>query len=208
MKLEKCRNYGFTLVEMLVVIGIIGILSGTMVITVVHVKRIAFGVDSRAIVTNAHTALNSYHTTEGEWHEVMLKDRMMTRDVCIELRNKHAIDYAPDAGLGLDRFGLLDAWGNRSLRNSSLVTDVNQAGSDGIKIGDRLLQIRLDENYDGYVDQSEGSPNGARIRANVIVWSRGPDGMDDFQSSNPKASSRYPFDDLLSWIHEASVSEM
>jgi len=207
MKLDKKKRAGFTLVEMLVVIGIIGILSGSLVGTVVHLKRVAEKVKAMDSISDAKTALNCYLQQECEWHELMLQDEAMTREVCEELRKKQTIDYAPDSGLGLDRFGILDSWGRDSLRRSHSITSGSQAGDDGVRIIERLLQFRLDQNYDGYVDQSEGSPMGVKIRANVIIWSRGPDGQDDFQSSNPKAANRYPHDDLLSWDHAAAVAE-
>ena len=208
MKLEKKKRSGFTLVEMLVVIGIIGILSGSLVGTVTHMKSVAKKVKARDAISDAKIALNCYLQQEGEWDEDMLVDHAaMTREVCIELRNKQTIDYAPDSGLGLDRFGMLDSWGRDSLRRSPAITSEDESGDDGIDIGDRLLQFRVDKNYDGYVDESEDSPMGVKIRANVIIWSRGPDGQDDFDSSNPKAANRYPYDDLLSWDHAAAAAE-
>jgi prepilin-type N-terminal cleavage/methylation domain-containing protein len=108
MKLEKNRKKGFTLIEMLVIIGIIGILSGALITSMSHLKVTAKRARAQAAVSDAYTALN----------------------------------------------------------------------------------------LDGYVDGSEGSPKGLKIRSNVLVWSRGPDGKDDSESS-----IRYPYDDLISWDH-------
>jgi hypothetical protein len=74
-------------------------------------------------------------------------------------------------------------------------------------VKDHRIQYRLDRDLDGFVDGSEGAPQGASIRASVIVWSRGKDGKDDAQSSNPKAKKHYPYDDSLSWKHGEARKE-
>ena len=92
-----------------------------------------------------------------------------------------------------DRFGMLDPWGRRTLKKSKVkaggLSDKPPAEAEN-----HLIQFRLDKNYDGWVDQSEGLPGkGGKVRASVLVWSRGPDGLDDLERLGK------PVDDSLSW---------
>ncbi|MDA3923743.1 MAG: type II secretion system protein [Kiritimatiellae bacterium] len=203
MKLEKNRKKGFTLIEMLVIIGIIGILSGALITSMSHLKVTAKRARAQAAVSDAYTALNMFlqdPDVGGEWLPSMITALEMDEAVCKALAEAHKLDLsiAEDSAnsTSLDRFGFLDEWGRAALKRNPSITEATQKGFDGINIEDHRIQFRLDLNLDGYVDGSEGSPKGLKIRSNVLVWSRGPDGKDDSESS-----IRYPYDDLISWDH-------
>ena len=97
-----------------------------------------------------------------------------------------------------DRFGLVDPWGRAAIRRNTKITE-NTVIEGGAKLSEHLIQFRLDTDFDGYVDAGEGSPKGAKIRASVLVWSRGPDGKDAAAQAG-----RYPDDDRLSWNYGQS----
>ena len=209
MNYTKREDDGFTLVEMLVIIGIIGLLAGAIISSVSHVKRVAKRSKAQIAVNNAKVSLNAYLQTELEWSEKMIYALEIDYDVAKILSDKKLLDLVvPNeenraTSTSQDRFGFLDDWGRFQLRRNPDITSDSQTGTDGIKIKDHRLQFRLDTNYDGYVDGSEGSPQGLRFRASVIVWSRGIDGKDDFEN----AGVRYPLNDLISWNHSAVVSD-
>ena len=193
---------GFTLVEMLTVIGMIGILAATLIASFQHVKTTARQTHSQTQVSEVATAFNIYLQQEREWHEAFLNAKEMNEDVCKALANKHLLDFALSSTNGLDRFGMLDPWGRFALRKNPKINSASAVIDSGRQLSDHRIQYRLDMDYDGYVDSSEGSPKGAKIRASVLVWSRGPDGKDGADQS-----IRYPGDDRLSWNYGQSRGE-
>ena len=210
MKLNpsSLRN-GFTLVEMLVVIGMLGILAATLIASFSHVKTTARQTQAQALVAETATAFNIYLQQEREWPAAWLDATEMDENVCAIFQTKHLLDLTTWSTNGvainknsLDRFGELDPWGRAALRRNPGITSASAVVEGGRKISDHRIQYRLDRNYDGYVDAGEGSPKGAKIRASVLVWSRGPDGRD--AADQP---GRYPGDDRLSWNYGQSRSE-
>ncbi len=185
------KEAGFTLVEMLVVMGIIAMLAVAFMSSFSYVQRLAWKHQSQTIVSNAATALTLYLQKERGWGELENKTEFDS-DVCLILKNAGVFDStvksASDtkASASIDRYGLLDAWGQRKLKS-------NPDLSESIAKQHRI-QFRLDLNLDGKVDSSENSPNGLQIRAAALVWSRGLDGKDDSSSTG-----RYPKDDVLSF---------
>ena len=212
----KLYRDGFTLVEMLVVIGILGILSVALLSSFGHVKNSARKAQAQNLVSEATLAFTRYLQENRVWHPDILDHESIGMDefVCFYLQKGGFMDLATYKELGrdpedpksklsdvsVDRFGLLDPWAQRILkgRKPSSTTASTDAGlGNGRKFSHHRLQFRLDKDYDGFVDGSEGAPQNVKVRASVLVWSRGPDGRDDFD----EAGGRYPNDDSLSWPH-------
>ena len=215
---------GFTLVEMLVVLGIIGLLAGALIGSFAHLKTTARQTQAQTLVGEVNTALSLYLQRYGKWPDELMKGenggsaptRMeMDTEACWVLQNKKLLDVivkvwsdsaqewkwvSEKDGGSLDRFGLMDPWGRAALKRNPSISGADSKVEGGVQLSDHRIQYRLDVNYDGYVDSEEGSPFGLKVRASALVWSRGPDGKDDFQDKNKP----YPRDDRLSWNYGGS----
>ena len=200
------RRSGFTLTEMLVVLGIIGLLTAALLGSFGYIKTTAWQSRAQSQVHLIATALTVYLQNERAWPAELLSRTEFDDEACWFLQDNKLLEVTTwkDHAAGLknpdspDRYGLLDPWGKAIMRRTP--TSPENA------VSMHRIQYRLDKNYDGYVDASEGAPQSVKVRAAVLVWSRGPDGLDDFNSSNPKARGRYPYDDRLSWNHGAARS--
>ncbi len=202
---------GYTLVEMLVVIGIIGVLGVALLGSFSYLKTTAWQTRAQTQVSHVAAGLTVYLQNERSWPDVLLAKTEFDAEACALLQNAKIVDITTwkdfnSDGTGKtlnenspDRYGLLDPWGVSIMRKNPLSLE------DAVK--NHRLQFRLDKNFDGYVDASEGSPNGVKVRGSVLVWSRGPDGYDDDSGKNPKAKHRYPYDDRLSWNYGQAKAE-
>ena len=217
---------GFTLVEMLVVIGIIGILAATLTTSFSHLKTVARQSQAQNLVSELATAFTIYLQKEREWPDEWTGENgkgtksEMDEEVCwvfqdlrlfdvttYKLNSDNSVKERTASNINkqsLDRFGLLDPWGRAALRKSATMSATDKIGGQGT-YEDHRLQFRLDTNYDGWVDSSDkvAPPPGVKVRASAIVWSRGPDGRDAFE----KSGARYPDDDRLSWPYGQTRSD-
>ena len=202
----KKRQSGFTLIEMMVVIAIIGILAGALFVSFSSIMKSSQKAKATEAVSNAKTALESLYLKINRWPPEVINAQMhegyrvMDENVakvlfqagllnvdCAGEKDKEIDTYTLR---GVDRCGIADPWAQdtirkseRNLPGSSLLT---KEVSSGGKVQDHLLYFAVDQNYDGFVDSSEGAPVN-RVRAKAIVWCAGADGgLGDCKSDKPK----------------------
>ena len=195
---RRLKKGGFTLIEMLVVIGIIGVLMGALMGAYGFVQKMAWQTQAQTLVSDAATALALYLNKEGEWpEEIANGNGEFDEDVCLVLQKYNLLEITAykknDKGEWVinenspDRYGLLDPWGRRKLKGNPNLK--------GDEITKHRLQLRVDTDGDGKIDGPGIIPQGATIRAPAIVWSRGPSGKDEGNDGQ----KRYPNENRLSW---------
>ena len=209
-RMKKSQS-GFTLIEMMVVIAIIGILAAALFGGFSYVLKSAQRAKATEAVSNAKTALESLYMKLKRWPKEILEApqhggyHVMDDKVAIVLfkygvLNVDCKEKENDKGektytlRGTDRCGIVDPWAQAVLKEARYKdaggqTLLSKPVSSGGKVQDHRLYFAVDRNDDGFVDKSEGAPV-ARVRAKALTWCAGADGgLGDCSTDKPKKMS-------------------
>ena len=183
---------GFTLVEMLVVIGIIAVLLGASISSyTVFVKKAAKG-RCTELVHDVQVAIVGAMQRKNAWPRGLLaaqgapKDGILDKDAGAALARLGVLSLTyrktkDDRGgeryelTGNDRCGVVSPWAADVLKSKSSATGGTDVPSGG-KVDDHRLHFAIDDDFDGIVEASVGGV-GIRVRASAIVWCGGADGF-------------------------------
>ena len=195
----------FTLVELLVVIGIIAILAGGMLVGMGQVTRKAQRTKAQETVSNTATALTYILQKDGDWPKILVNnagngkgrlDKNVARifakkNLLGVVYDKVAAEKNNDYTLrGSDRCGIVSPWAVDVLKRNKQAGEGSGVPTGG-KVEDHILYYAIDKDGDGITDATVGSSS-LRIRASAAVWCAGADGKLD--NYGPGGT-----DDVYSW---------
>lgn len=202
---------GFTLIEMLVVIGIITVLSGALLMGFNRAVKSAQKAKAQELVSNAATALSVILQKNGTWPQTIQteaasgKGRMTPKIAktfaAYKLMGVNAGDKKSGYALkGTDRCGIVTPWAVAVLKrkNSTAENDGIDLAVPGYKAGrktvqDHQLYFAVDLDGDGITEADMQGVGIIKVRATAVVWCAGQDGeLDDYKKVGRT-------DDVYSW---------
>ena len=175
---------GFTLVEMLVVIGIIAVLVGASIGGYSAVTKSAEKAKCQELVSNVATALTAMFQQEGVWPK-----RLATQgktDGKLDAQTAYALVAGQTAYFSLtkkgnqlagnDRFGIVTPWAAAAIKRAGASASLGTAiGS--MTVDDHILHYALDLDGDGKILGASVGGQSVDIRATAAVWCCGKDGV-------------------------------
>ncbi|MBO7722135.1 MAG: type II secretion system protein [Kiritimatiellae bacterium] len=208
---------GFTLIEMLTVIGILAILIAAAVGGYGFATRRAQKTRGRELVSNTATALNVLFQRQNRWPKPLLEEaggggRLTARAAaCLAVHNLMSLTYTKTEKegetfytlSGLDRCGIVSPWANEALKRlpttgSGLSAKVPSGGT----VQDHQLHFAIDTDGRGVCDVRLGGKT-IKVRGAAVVWSWGMNGVeDDYEAS---MAGRGKADDIYSWTKAQEV---
>lgn len=174
---------GFTLIEMLVVIGIIAALSAALAAGYGRVVKSAQRAKAQETVSNAAAALGLLIQRDGKWpQEVRVnggadgEGKGMTVAVAKILGEKKlmGVTMRGEQPAGTDRCGIVDPWGVAALKKSASAGEGTKVPTGGT-VRDHIIYYAVDLDDDGITEATVGGET-VRVRATAIAWGAGADG--------------------------------
>lgn len=198
---------GFSLVEMLVVIGIIAVLVGVSIVGFSKMTKSADRARAQELVSNVATALTALFQTEGNWPKRLATsgggDGQLDELTALPLARGGYFSLTTEGTgkqatklIGLDRFGIVTPWATDHIKRRGTSAAVGDVISGGATLGDHRLHYALDLDGDGIVEAKVGGEL-IKIRATAVVWSIGKSGGDKGKPWTYAVGRRK--DDVYSW---------
>ena len=215
----KKSKSGFSLIEMLVVIGIIAVLSGALIVGMDRVRKTAQRSKAQEVVSNTATALGIIFQKEMGWPQLLLNYsgrqleaepshvfvRFNLLGLSYDSRSYTASSHKGTIKLiGADRCGIVDPWATAVLKrnkSSSEKDGLSLKVDTGGTIQDHILWFAVDDDGDGITEVSIPGSSAIKVRASACVWGAGADGKLGKYGQRDKASA----DDVYSWSRGQEV---
>lgn len=195
---------GFSLVEMLVVIGILAVLIGIGMGSFSSTSKRAQKAKAQELVNNVADALTMIYQEEGCWPRRILAagngEGEITAAIAYDIakRGKMALtmdsqDAEKRETVGVDRMGIVTPWAQETIKaaGSSSIGDGTRVKTGGT-IGDHRLRFAVDTDGKGFVRANVGGES-VTIRGSAAVWCCGMDGKLESYTKGLRS------DDTYSW---------
>ena len=195
------RSSGFTLIELMVVIGIIAILSGALMMGFGRITKTAQRAKAVEAIANAASALPILRQKNGNaWPKVILdyggadgQGKGMVVDVARKFAEMGLLSISSDSShnpIGISRCGVVDPWAEAVLKrqNADISTKVPAGGT----VQNHIIYFAVDTDGDGITEATVGGQN-IKVRAEAIAWCAGADGVIAAYANRSRS------DDVYSW---------
>ena len=195
------KRKGFTLIEMLVVIGIIATLMGVTIASVSKFLKSAEKARCQELVANAATAITALYQKEGAWPKALINNHNSEQG----LDQKAAVPLAKGGYMtltlnsaktqlsGYDRFGVVSPWALAVIKRRGTSASESTPVPGGGTIKDHVVRYAIDLNGDGVIPGVQVGGETIDIRATAAVWCCGKDGRIEGYAKGLKK------DDVYSW---------
>ena len=195
------KNKGFTLIEMLVVIGIIAILSGALLMGFGRVTKAAQRAKAvEAVSETAQALVILRQKNDGVWPAVITSfggsdgsGKGMVFDVAKKFAEYDMLGIAKKNGnpVGISRCGVVDPWAEAVLKRSQNANAATKVPAGGT-VQDHIIYFAVDTDGDGITVANVGG-QAVQVRAEAITWCAGADGV------IAPYTQRGRSDDIYSW---------
>lgn len=192
---------GFTLVEMLVVIGIIAALIAASLVGYSSMLASAERTKAQELVSNVATALTAIFDADGIWPKSLRTNGgtggPLDENAAYVLGSRGYLSLTRDDSnkklAGVDRFGIVTPWATAVIKNRGSSASLSTIVSGDKTIKDHQLQYAIDLDGDGIINDVSVGGESISVRATAIVWCAGKDGKMEAYSKGLKS------DDVYSW---------
>ena len=197
----------FTLVEMLVVIGIIAVLIAALIGSFSAVRNAAEKARTQELVANTATALTALFNDKGVWPRQLRegnKKGILDEETAYPLvSGSKYMSLTADSGSqklsGLDRFGIVTPQASAVIKRLGVSSSKSSKLPNGTTIEDNILHYALDLDGDGVIESVNVGGETVDIRATAVVWCIGKTGGN---KGKPWAYTEgLKKDDVYSWSY-------
>ena len=180
---------GFTLIEMLVVMGIIVALMAACLVGYRKMLVMAEKTKCRELVSNAATALAALYTDSGAWPRSLRNANTAGGAKILDGKAAYALASRGFLSLevssesaksgktaGLDKFGLITPTAAKVVKRLGNSATLSSMVTSGSTIEDHILRFAIDLDGDGVIEDVNVGGETLAVRANAVVWCCGKDG--------------------------------